>query len=333
MKKLENQTFNSSLSYQAVDEFSDRVRSTLSGLSLSRRDVTRYALTVEEILLKYIDAGESDNKITLTAGTRFFRPYFSVIIEGPQHNIYAPSEQGRSVLGDSMLKNMGLSPDYSYSGGTNVYTFKLNTGNPSPFKALIIAIILALITGFAGLLLPPDVRTVITENLLDPISDVFFNILGCIAGPMIFLAVAWGIYGIGDAATLKNVGRKIIFGYLRIVFLAVAIIGSLTIPFYSLRFSGASGSGSNFFAVLDMILQIFPKDIISPFINGNTLQIIFLAIVVGIALLFLEQKTSAIAKAVEQINNMVQFLVGFISRLVPYFIFIVLVSMIWSDSL
>ena len=333
MKKLANQSFNSKLSFQAVDEFSDRIREILSGLNLPHRDITRYSLTVEEILLKYMDAGESDNNITLNAGTKFFRPYVSIIIEGAQNNIFAPGEDDHSVLGDSMLRNMGLSPEYSYSGGANVYTFKLNLGNPSPFRTLIIAIAAALAAGFAGMLMPLDTRMFIIEKILDPVSDVFFNILGCVAGPMIFLAVAWGIYGIGDAATLKNVGRKIIFGYIRIIFIATAVLAAASLPFYALNYSSSAGSGSDFFSVLTMLLQIFPANIISPFVDGNTLQIIFLAIVVGIALLFLEQKTSAIAKAVEQINCLVQFLVGFVSKLVPFFIFIVLVRMIWSDSL
>lgn len=55
--------------------------------------------------------------------------------------------------------------------------------------------------------------------------------------------------------------------------------------------------------------------------------------VIGIAMLFLGRKTTSVAKAVEQINHIVQFLVEFISKLVPYFIFIVLVRMIWSNTL
>ena len=72
-----------------------------------------------------------------------------------------------------------------------------------------------------------------------------------------------------------------------------------------------------------MILNIFPANILSPFVEGNTLQIIFLAFVIGLSMIFLGQRTSAVAKAVEQINYIITFLMGTISTFVPYFVFIV----------
>lgn len=45
-----------------------------------------------------------------------------------------------------------------------------------------------------------------------------------------------------------------------------------------------------------------------PFATGNTLQIIFGAVVIGIALLYLGRQTRAIALGIEQVNTLVQFL-------------------------
>jgi Na+/H+-dicarboxylate symporter len=82
-----------------------------------------------------------------------------------------------------------------------------------------------------------------------------------------------------------------------------------------------------------MLLGIFPANSIEPFATGNTLQIIFMAIVVGIALIYLDRQTSSIAKAIDQVNVLVQFLMQFITKLVPYVIFLVVLSMIWSGNL
>ena len=68
------------------------------------------------------------------------------------------------------------------------------------------------------------------------------------------------------------------------------------------------------------------------FATGNTLQIIFVAFMVGIALLFLGQKTGSVAKAIEQINTLVQFLMDVISRIVPFLVFLIIVSFIWSRN-
>jgi Na+/H+-dicarboxylate symporter len=82
-----------------------------------------------------------------------------------------------------------------------------------------------------------------------------------------------------------------------------------------------------------MLLGIFPSTIVEPFMTGNTLQIIFMGVVIGIALLFMQRQTHAIALAIGQINALVNFLMTLISRLVPFVIFMVMVSLIWSGDL
>lgn len=85
--------------------------------------------------------------------------------------------------------------------------------------------------------------------------------------------------------------------------------------------------------MVNLILSVFPSTIIEPFQTGNTLQIIFIAVVIGIALLYLGHQTSAVARAIEQVNLIVQFLMVIISKLVPYVIFLIIVNMIWSGKL
>jgi len=63
------------------------------------------------------------------------------------------------------------------------------------------------------------------------------------------------------------------------------------------------------------------------------MQIIVLGGAVGVALLVLGKQTEVIAQAIEQINYIIQFLMEIISTLVPAFIFIVLLQMIWSGTL
>ena len=85
--------------------------------------------------------------------------------------------------------------------------------------------------------------------------------------------------------------------------------------------------------MVNLILSVFPSTIIEPFQTGNTLQIIFIAVVIGIALLYLGHQTSAVARAIEQVNLIVQFLMVIISKLVPYVIFLIILNMIWSGNL
>ncbi|MCQ2420423.1 MAG: dicarboxylate/amino acid:cation symporter [Clostridia bacterium] len=320
------------LNAATVDACSALVQRYLTELKLPHRDVLRYAMTVEEILLKTMETAEEPVRVHLNVGTRLLRPYLSLEISGRPFNVYADAEQEQGVLGSGLLTNLGLSPDYAYSGNKNVYAFRIRRRSRNPIAVLLVTLAAAISTGVLGLLLPAGVRENLMELAVSPLHDLFLTILGSVAGPMVFLSVAWGIYGIGDAATFKRIGKKMLFSYISTVYLIVAAMGMLLLPLFRLTFSNTVGGASEITSVIRMLLDVFPKDCFTPFIEGNTLQIIFLAEVIGIALLFLGQKTNAVAKAVEQINYIVQFLIEFISRLVPFFIFIVLVQTIWAGS-
>lgn len=331
--KIKTEVYEAELNAASIDEYSELVRNFIVSLGNPRSDALRYAMSMEEILLDTRDQCGEGLPVRLTTGSRFTRPYILLEIDGKPVNVYSGADSAQGVLGRGMLKNLGLAPYYSYSGSINSYMFKLQKKRLNPFVTLLITVAAALIAGFCGSLSPQAARETVLNMLLNPLHDTFLNILGCVAGPMIFLSVAWGIYGIGDVATLKRIGKKLLGRFAGIVSVAVFACCLICLPLFSLRFSGATGSVSDFSKIVSMILGIVPQNIFSPFVDGNTLQIIFLAIVFGIAMMFLAQKTTAVAQVVEQINYIVQFLIELISRLVPYFIFIVIVQMIWSGSL
>ncbi|MBQ0083609.1 MAG: dicarboxylate/amino acid:cation symporter [Clostridiales bacterium] len=328
--KRKTEIYKSTISPSSIDECSKRVSQFIKELKQPNRDAVRYSLAAEEILLKTLENSAEEKSFVLKTGYKFFKPFISIEIDGESQNLYV-SDDEQSFFGKSILKNLGLAPEYAYVGGTNSYNFKLKKKSLNPFIGLVLALALAVVIGFLGLLLPENIRSNILNGLLIPLHDTFLNVLGCIAGPMIFLSVAWGIYGIGDAATLKQVGKKLLGQYVITVFALTVILGLGALPFFTFADSSGAADTSGVSAIFNMILGIFPKNIFSPFIEGNTLQIIFLAIVIGIAMLFLGRKTKAVALAVEQINYIVQFLIEFISNLVPYFIFIAVLKMIWSN--
>lgn len=329
--KISSESYTFPLNAESVDKCSDIVRTFLKKFKKRNSEITRYVLTVEEILLDNIDNATAE-EFTLKTGTRFSRPYVTVEINGKPYNVFLKTQNERGALETGLLQNLGLSPDYVYAGTVNTYNFKVTKKQMNPFLSLIIALTAAIAVGIIGFLLPDAFREIALNMVFVPIHDTFLNILGCIAGPMVFLSVAWGIYGIGDAATLKHIGKKMLLGYIVIVFMVVAILGSAMLPFFSLSFSGGNSGASEVSSIFKMILDIFPENIFSPFVTGNTLQIIFLAVVIGIAMLLLGRKTTSVARAVEQINLIVQLLIEFVSRLVPYFIFIVVVSMLWGGT-
>ena len=164
---------------------------------------------------------------------------------GKQFNAFHGNDAG-TVFGNTILKNIGLSPEYYYSNNTNTYLLRIKKHTLSPVVRLIISLLCAFTLGFAGkALFPESVMNGILNNVINPLHDTFMSLLSCIAGPMIFLSVAWGMYGIGDAATLKKTGKKLLKGYMGGTLLLAAGGSILSILMFAPNFSDSSGFTSS----------------------------------------------------------------------------------------
>ena len=332
-RKRQAQDASFVLSDQACDEIAARITEFCAAGKIERKEALRYRLSAEECLLYWLANGCEGKTVRLRMGSRMLAPFILLEAEGGPLDPYRGSAEDYGPYCGGVLSNLRLAPEYSYDGGCNRLLFRLHRKKPGQITLLAFVIVLAALVGSLGMaVLPAQVRETLQSGIVVPIYDTFFHILSCVAGPMIFLAVAWGIYGIGDAATLGRIGKRLMLRYLGMTFLAAAC-GAVCFPLFGNSLTQTAGQGSQLAAITQLILGIFPATVIEPFATGNTLQIIFLAIVIGIALLFLGRKTSAVARAVEQVNYLVQFLMELISRLVPFVIFLVIVNLIWSGDL
>ncbi|MDY5846300.1 MAG: cation:dicarboxylase symporter family transporter [Bariatricus sp.] len=326
------QTESFSLTASSIDVISEIANCCCTEHKMERRDAIRIRLSIEESLGVWLNTLGEGATVSYKTGTRFWKSYFQISAKGEPCNPYSVESEDFGHGSKSMLVNIGLIPEYSFVDGKNILTFQMKKKAMNPVLSLIMIILLSIVVGIFGrFLLGSDALALINENIILPIEDAAFRILSCIAGPMIFLSVAWGVYGIGDVYTLGRIGKKLMLSFVSVVFL-FSTAGVLFYPFLGNGISAHSLVSSQFGTLFEMILNIFPANIFSPFVEGNTLQIIFLAFVIGLSMIFLGQRTSAVAKAVEQINYIITFLMGTISTFVPYFVFIVILKIIWSDS-
>ena len=324
---------NYQLNNLAIDEISNEAEKYLTSIKMEKKNLLRIRLIIEEMLLDWQSFFSEEAVCQVKMGQKFGRPYISLDLEGASYNPLDKNESEFGSYKDRLMENMGLAPMYSYERGRNKVIFKFKKQKMNPLYSLAVAVAAGIGVGMAGLILPDALRVGILDNVLTPIYDTFFNLLGTIAGPMVFLSVAWGIYGIGDTVTFGRIGKRMILHFIGMTFLLSSLCTLASLPFFELNFVKHSGGTSQLSSLFQMILGFIPSDIVSPFQDGNSMQIIMLGAAIGATLLILGKTTEAVAKAIEQINYIIQFLMELVSNLVPYFIFIILVQMIWSNTL
>lgn len=307
----------------------ETVSAFLRKYKVEQKEILRLTLALEDTLLNYRDMLGEKTVCNLKCVHRFGRLRVELNITGSSCNPFAVGEE--EDFSRMLLAGIGMAPVWQYRNGQNIVVFTPGKKKPSQMVFIFSAILLALLGGGLSCLLPQSLQNTITGQILTPISDAFLGLLNGVAGIMIFLAVVWSICSIGDMATLTTIGKKLMSRMLLMLILLPTIFSLLILPLF--HFSGTAGRGNvDLSGPFSMILGIIPSNLLTPFTEGNFLQIIFLAAILGIALLVLGSKTSLIVSFIEQANLLVQLILEVVCSLISFEIFISIYNMILSGS-
>ena len=323
---------NGRLTSASIDGFSEKAAEICKAEGMDSKATARIRLSVEEILLSWREKYGEEQEVSL--GTASFLWRHTLTLKCRNGTGCNPYEEGSEAYGrQSILKLIGLLPEYFYDHGCNHVVFRLKGREMNPLVKLLTVLLLSAFIGVLGrLLIPGEILGALNEIILTPVYQKFLDILGCIAGPLIFCSVAWGIYGMGDASTLNRLGKGLV-GHLLCAVLLASLGSLLFLPLFHCSYLGEAADLSQIGEILELFLSGIPGNILEPFLTGNTLQIIVLGTVMGLCLLYLGTRTRAVALAIEQINLVVGLMMEMIGKLVPGFIAVVVVTLIWSDDL
>ena len=315
-----------------IDIISDEIGDFLDKCKVERKDAMRIKLAAEETLIRNQERFGEEQKVIVNCRKRLGRPRVEIRIPAARFNpieVQEESEENSSVL-QSVLVNMGFAPTYQYKGGNNTIIFSPKQKPPSQMAMLGYSIVAAIVAGGLFQFVPDSFRLAVANKFIGPLFGAFMGLLSAIAGPMIFFSVAWGIYSIGDTATLGKIGKRMMSRFLSMSFI-VSLLGLITmLPFFNISLEGETSF--DFAELFNMILGILPSNFFAPFVEGNPLQIIFVAGCIGISMLILSNKTTVAASMMEQSNFIVQLMMETISNFVPYFVFGSIFNMIISDN-
>lgn len=317
------------LTNDSIDIACEAVGGFLTKAGVDHREALRIKLTFEEVLLEYQASFGEAATFKLKCTKRLSAIKIETEIPGECFNpLEGKSEDGGVING--LLAGIGLAPTHSHKNGKNFIVFTPKKKPTSSAVKMISAVALSVIVGFLLTLLPDQARINLSEHFLTPVSDLFFGAIAAVSGPFIFLSVLGSICSMGNTQTLGKIGKKMIgsiFGYMTVAGLGLTLIATL---FYKITLG--SVSGSDFTKVLGLIYDIVPTNIFEPFITGNSLQVIFIAVIFGIAMLMLSSKISGVFTAVEQLSSLVHTVMGVVLEALPFALFVIFTNMIASGT-
>jgi aerobic C4-dicarboxylate transport protein len=197
--------------------------------------------------------------------------------------------------------------------------------NSKPFYAklhnqVIIAIVAAIILGAVS----PNVAV-----KMKPLGDGFIKLLSMMIAPIVFCIIVSGISGMGSARRVARISVKTLV-YFYVVSTLALLLGllaanliptglGLNIDPRSIDTSSISGyvTTAKEQGVVPFVLNIIPVTMFDAFAKGAILQVVLIAVLFGMALIFLGNRASAVKELVEQLTRVVFSIVEMIIALSP----------------
>ncbi|MBP5159535.1 MAG: cation:dicarboxylase symporter family transporter [Lachnospiraceae bacterium] len=318
------------LSAAVVDEISAEVQAYLKQKKLENRNIQRIRLTVEEMLLNLLEKFGEGARISVAIGKRSGQQVFRLRYDG---EAFDPTDTDETWSGD-VLKMLGISPSWSYRGRTNTVSLCMAE---KPKKGItfyiLVAMGLAALIGVLGTFLPETFRKSVDEIVLTPVVHAFMGLVTTFAGLMIGLTVCGGMLGMGDSPSAGRLCRRFVLRLLAISFLVGSLAAAASLPFLDLNYTLQGHGGTETIGqISELLFGILPSNPIDPFKNGNTLQIIVIALFLATAMIALGGRAGKVRELVCESAAVMQRVVATVCSLVPLLAFSLIVRQIWTGE-
>ncbi|HBA89959.1 MAG TPA: C4-dicarboxylate transporter DctA [Geobacter sp.] len=193
------------------------------------------------------------------------------------------------------------------------------------YQHLYFQVLLAISIGVALGYYLPD-----TGTAMKPLGDGFIKMIKMIITPVIFCTVVTGIAGMEDMKKVGRVGGKALL-YFEVVSTLALGIGLLVInviqPGVGMNadvtkldtkglatYTATAAKGHSF---VDFLLGIIPTSVVDAFAKGDILQVLFFAILFGLALSAMGEKGKPVYKLIDNVSHGLFGVVGIIMKFAP----------------
>lgn len=170
--------------------------------------------------------------------------------------------------------------------------------------------------------------TVLVNGVFYVVGNGFLRLMQMLVVPLVFCSLVCGSAAIGDTKTLGKVGVKTLAFYLLTTALAVTVALSLANvinPGIGLNMedimAADNAAVTTEVSFTDTLLNIIPKNPIQGLAEGNMLQIILFALIIGIILAKLGEKTAVVANFFSQFNEIMMEMTMMVMSLAPFGVF------------
>lgn len=174
-----------------------------------------------------------------------------------------------------------------------------------------------------------------TTDYLKPFGTIYINLLKFMVVPVVLFSIMSGVISLNDLKKVGSVGIKTFIYYICTTALAV-VIGLVVVNCFKGFFpvldssvtSGLKYEATEAPKIMDVIVNIFPDNLLKPMVDTNMLPVIVIAIFFGAGVLAAGEKGKMIANIVDSMNEVVMKVLMMIIKLTPIGVFCLMADVV-----
>lgn len=288
-----------------MQEGLDAIEQRLTRYGIKQKELTRTLLASEEMMMSLISHADGHKPLQLSVKRFLGDITIEFSTTGGEYDyaeslrIAAPPEaddigkEAEDRLRAIILRSFVDDLKYVHRRGVNMLRFTAARSGRRLLYQTLVAMLLAVVVGvLLKSLAPEEVGVFLDHNVLTPIKTMFMNGLKMVVAPVVFFSIVSCIGHFGSLSEMGRVGGRVMAIYLITTLIATGLgigTGLLYQPVGSealdtlVADASAITSQTLSISLVDTVVGIVPNNIVRPFLESNMLQLIFLAVICGIA--------------------------------------------------
>lgn len=327
------------------------VHASLEEMGIEKKQVLKSELLFEETLVRFVQYAKDAKQFEIVAKRFLGEVSVTLMMQGEEFDIYADEDQeltgedeySAGAIRAILLKAYGDSFQYNNKHGSNKVRLSVDRTRKALYATLL-AMLLGVAVGLiAQFLLPEGVQTGLKDYLLSPVKSMFMSALKIIIAPVVFFSIVTCFSQYENISQFGKLGVKVLCIYIFTTVIAVFLAMGLSTVFQpgELGFALAGNLETSTVeidtnidtSILSTIIGIVPSNFIKPFLEANTLQLIFLAVLCGISLGIMGETSSSLKELFDNLNSLFLTITRLIAKLIPIAVFCSLAIMVMELKL
>lgn len=174
-----------------------------------------------------------------------------------------------------------------------------------------------------------------TTDYLKPIGTIYINLLKFLVVPVVLFSITDGVISLKDLKRVGSVGLKTFLYYMCTTALAV-VIGLVIVNIFKGYFPALPSADLGALeytakespSVMQVIVNIFPDNLVKPMVSADMLPVIVIAIFFGAGILAAGEKGSKIGEWINCMNDVVMKIMMMIIQFTPYGVFCLMANVV-----